>query len=194
MAPQHSRQLSAWELMEEWEGLFGREEDEAELASERQELHEIRDAIFHSRMEHNLKYPDSNKLPVFPDSNIDFRYKLLKFEAWHRCVSHKFFRQFYSVLKSAFAHLVNLLVPQLEKTHVCSQMHSPGEQVRQAKSRLREVIDAMLATDALQIKFPSLDYAASLRTSKQDWNKVSSETVWVCWMASSSIWRAEYHS
>eukprot|EP00961_Rhodomonas_salina_P123018 1656973-Rhodomonas_salina.3 len=81
MAPQRSRLLSAWERMEEWEGLFGLEEDEAERARERQELNKIRDAIFHLRMEHNLKYPGSNKLPVpvFPYSNIKF--------SWRRHVS-----------------------------------------------------------------------------------------------------------
>eukprot|EP00961_Rhodomonas_salina_P211771 2859493-Rhodomonas_salina.1 len=63
MAPQHSRPLSAWERMEELEGLLGNEEDEAEGARERQELDEIRQSIFRSRMEHNLKYPGSNKRP-----------------------------------------------------------------------------------------------------------------------------------
>eukprot|EP00961_Rhodomonas_salina_P031583 425570-Rhodomonas_salina.1 len=65
-----------------------------------------------------MKYPGSNKRPVFPDTNLEFRYKRLQFQAWHRGVSNKFFRRFYRMSKSAFAHLVNLLVPELEKERV----------------------------------------------------------------------------
>ena len=75
MAPAQSS-LDALQRLEEVEALLcggGGNADEA--ARERAELNAIRDAIFRSRMEHNLKYQGSNKRPVFPDTNLEFRYK-----------------------------------------------------------------------------------------------------------------------